>query len=483
LAIYSAFSDYREDPQIMIQPSVKGRGARWLSACALSVLFVTSPAAANGRFPAAGQLVVDPGDPSHIVVRTTYGILTTRDAGASWDWICEQAVQWAGQYDPTLAITKDGTVIAGVYDHLGVSHGDTCSWSHAGGFDQKNVVDVSTEKKSPAASVALTSSALGANMFVTQYWSSPDNAASWTQAGVDLPSDFQALTIDVAPSNVKRVYVSGLYGVVASGAIERSANGGASFDRVDIPGSDVDHAPYIAAIDPDDDQRLYVRLSGSPGRLLESTDGGGTWTEIFKGAGLLKGFALSPDGKKLVVGGESDGVWRAPTSTMKFEKVSSVGVQCLTWSAVGIYACAGEFKDGFTLGFSSDEGATFTSIMHLACLRGPLACGASTEVGKTCPGAWPTTVELIDQTSCMQGVGGAGGAGGSTTNPATGAGSGGGSSGGGCGCHTGASDEAPWGMLVAGLSILGLRRRRRDSQAARYGAARSPISIQWTGPT
>ena len=439
---------------------VKKRGARWLSACALSVLFISSPGAANGRFPAAGQLVVDPGDPGHLVVRTTYGILTTRDAGTSWDWICEQAVQWTGQYDPTLAITNDGTVIAGIYDHLGVSHGDTCGWSHAGGLDQKNVVDVSTEKQNPAASVALTSSALGSSMFLTRVWCSPDNATSWAQAGVDLPSDFQALTIDVAPSNAKRVYVSGLHGVAASGAIERSASGGASFDRVDIPGSDVDHAPYIAALDPDDDQRLYVRLSGSPGRLLESTDGGGTWTEIFQGTGLLKGFALSPDGKTLVVGGESDGVWRALTSTMKFEKVSSVGVQCLTWSAVGIYACAGEFKDGFTLGFSSNEGATFTSIMHLACLRGPLACGASTDVGKTCPGAWPATVELIDQSSCIQAAGGAGAAGGSTTTSAVGAYSRG-SSGSGSGCHAGAGEEAQWGMLLAGLSFLGLRRRAR----------------------
>ncbi|MEO5725609.1 MAG: hypothetical protein ABI134_21300, partial [Byssovorax sp.] len=361
---------------------------------ALALLLHALPAVANGRFPAAGQIVVDPGDTTHVVVRTTYGILTTRDAGKNWDWICEQSVNWTGQYDPSIAITSDGSVLAGIYDHLGVSHGDTCSWPHASGLDKKNVVDVSVEKKNPQVALALTSSDVGGGMFATQLWSSPDNASTWAQAGVDLPADFQALTVDLSPPNPLRAYVSGLHGGGTKGAIERSADGGKTWERVDVMGSDVDHAPYIAALDPGDDKTLYVRLAGTPGRLLRSTDAGTTWTEIFKGTGLLKGFALAPDGKTLVVGGEMDGVWRASVPELKFTKVSKVGVQCLAWSSAGIHACGVEFNDGFTVGVSSDQGSTFTSVMHLACVRGPLACDAATDVGKSCPAAWPATAEL-----------------------------------------------------------------------------------------
>jgi MYXO-CTERM domain-containing protein len=426
----------------------------------------TSPVAANGRFPAAGQIVVNPMDANHVLIRTTYGILTTRDAGKNWDWICEQAVKWTGQYDPSMAITADGSVLAGIYDHLGVSHGDSCSWSNAGGLDQKNVIDVSTERKTPAASVALTSSALGGDMFVTQLWASSDNASTWSQAGVDLSGDFQALTVDVAPANPMRVYMSGLYGGGASGAIERSLDRGGTWQRLDVPGSDKDHAPFIAAIDPTNEQTLYVRLSGSPGRLLVSTDGGGTWSEVFKGSGILKGFALSPDGKTIVVGGEADGVWRAPASTLKFEKVSSVGVQCLAWSSAGIHACASEFKDGFSVGLSSDEGASFIPLMHLSCVRGPLSCGAETEVGKLCPAAWPATADLIDQASCAPDAGGessssSSGSGGSGM-PDAGTGGGGGSGDtGGCGCHAASPSRSGWETLLLGLGLIGAVRRTR----------------------
>ena len=139
--------------------------------------------------------------------------------------------------------------------------------------------------------------------------------------------------------------------------------------------------------------------------MLVTHDGGTTWTTAFQGTGGLLGFALSPDGATILVGGAKDGLWRASTSDLTFAKVSPLGVLCLAWASPGVYACADEATDGFTVGLSTDEGATFTAVMHRADLTGPLACDAGTSVGAQCPALWPATECVIGAASCDAGPG------------------------------------------------------------------------------
>lgn len=430
----------------------------------LYALATSHGAWANGRFPAAGQLVVDPSDPDHILVRTTYGLIVTRDAGANWDWICEGAVGWSGQFDPPITITSDGTLVAGIYDGLSVGHGDACAWGRVEALEGHNVVDVSTERGDPRAAVVVVSDVLGADTFRTQVWASPDNAVTWSQAGVDLPEDLQALTLDVAPSDAQRIYVSGIQGGEDGvGVVARSVDRGERWEWFEIPGSDVDHAPYIAAVDPVDADVVYVRLSASPGVMVVSRDGGATWEEAFTGAGSLKGFALSPDGGTLLVGGDGDGIWGAPTASLVFSQVSAVRPQCLTWASSGVYACALEYNDGFTVGQSSDGGVSFVPVYYLACLRGPLACAQGSAVQGACEGAWPATADTIDQASCFgeeptpTPVGTASPA--ATPTPET--------SEGGCGCGSGGAPERASTMGL-GVLLLGLHRRRRAAAAGSH---------------
>lgn len=405
--------------------TIRGSSGIGRSCYALLLVFVLAQAPqarANGRFPAAGQLVVDPSVPYHIVVRTTYGLLTTRDAGTNWDWICETGAGYSATtpIDPAMGVTADGTVLAAFAGGLSVAPGDTCHWTFAeGGLKDQNVVDVSIERADPTHAVAIVSNALGGGAFQTQLYSSSDNAVTWAQAGIDLPADFEAETLDVAPLSsppsvvpvTARVYVSGLKGG-ATGVLVRTDDGGASWETFEITWleqdgttgtSDVEHVPFIAGVDPVNPDVVYVRLSGTPGRLLVTQDGGTSWTLAFKGKGSLKGFALSPDGSQLLVGGDADGTWRGPTSTFVFEPVSTVRPQCLTWVDAGVYACALEYNDGFTVGYSSDDGATWQALNTLSCVRGPLSCPEGTSVQSTCEDAWAATAELIDQPSCDTG--------------------------------------------------------------------------------
>jgi hypothetical protein len=60
-------------------------------------LLLTGSAAANGRFPKAQQIVTAPGSGGKtIFLRATFGVLVSRDAGATWSWICEQAIGFSG---------------------------------------------------------------------------------------------------------------------------------------------------------------------------------------------------------------------------------------------------------------------------------------------------------------------------------------------------------------------------------------------------
>lgn len=371
---------------------------------ALAALFSLAPSLsfANGRFPLADQLVVDPQDPSHLVLRTTYGILSSSDSGGSWGWICEGAVGYGGTQDPAIGVLADGTLLAGIFEGLSITHDRGCSWAFAAApLMGEYVIDVSVHRDEPARAVAITSTGIGTGYHVILAETS-DNGVTWTQAGTAINSDMISLTVDVAPSKTDRVYVSGVVGKVYAPAIERTDDRGTMWTRTFFPAAYAKETPYIAAIDPTNPDRVYVRLSGADtDHLLLSDDGAQTFTEIFSSVSDLLGFALSPDGKRLAIGTLTDGIQVASTTDHVFQKVSSVQCRCLSWTAAGIHTCANEFVDGFTVGLSTDEGKTFTNIYKLPEMC-PLDCPKEAPTKKTCTSTWPPLAATlgIDQAAC-----------------------------------------------------------------------------------
>lgn len=424
-------------------------------------------ARANGKFPAADQLIQNPGDPSHLVLRTTFGVVTSRNAGADWDIICEAGVGYQ-DYEPGVAVTAEGTLLAGLVDGVSVAPGDSCGWSItlAG-----NVQDVSVSRSEPSVSVAIT---VEAN--TTRYFESSDEGATFTQVGVDLPADFLGVTLDVAPTDPNRIYVSGLRVVDGpdQGMLARSVDRGQTWELLPIPSSDDQSVPYIGAMHPSDPETLYVRLFTAPGRLLRTTDGGDTWLEASHGIqlGVIRGLALSGDGETVFAGSEFDGLWRGPARTLQLEKLSSLAIRGLTWGADGLYACVNEelYGDGFLVGRSGDEGETFAPLLSIACVRGMLDCPSDSSVGMVCPGQWPLLQSQLETDQCNAAPSGAGGGG---------AGGGGASSGGaggqpqvsppgddGCACSVPGSrrERAPLGgaLSIAIAALLWVRRARRS---------------------
>jgi hypothetical protein len=362
-------------------------------------------ALANGRFPAAGQVVIDPGDAQHLVLRTTYGILQSTDAGSSWRWICEQAVGLGGVEDPALGVTGDGTLLASLFEGLSVSHDRGCSWAFsAGPLDRQNTVDVAVETQLPARAVALSSTGVkdGFHVLLSE---TVDDGKTWTQAGVAMPVDFLGLSVEIAPSRTDRIYVSGLAAGSFVGVIEKSDDRGRTWTELpfDLNGA---FAPYIAAVDPTNPERLYVRVDSGDAddQLYVSDDGASTWQKIFTCRQDMLGFALSPDGSKVAAGGPGAGLFVASTRDFVFSQVSPIGVKCLKWQQAGLYACADELEDNFILGLSKNDGATFDAIHHLPDVS-PLECDAGTPTGNACPAAWPGIASTIRADSSSGGSG------------------------------------------------------------------------------
>ncbi|WP_437578004.1 WD40/YVTN/BNR-like repeat-containing protein [Sorangium sp. So ce887] len=473
----------------------RSRPVRAAALVAAALAAAPSPAAANGVFPSADQIVFDPEDPARAVARMTYGLLATRDGGASWRWICEGAVGYddTGGVAPPIAAAEGGRVLAALSDGIAIGAEGGCAWARAAELAGKAVLDLSVRQGDPSHVVAV---AAGTRHGL---WASRDGGASWASAGTPLPAGFQARTVDVAPSDPQRVYVSGLAtgsGPV-QGVIARSADGGATWETAVVPGSTTSREPYIAGVDPLDADVLYVRVASAPGRLFVSTDGGAAFEPVFETQGFVRAFAISPDGATVAVGSDIDGVFRAPSSTLAFERVSSVAPRCFVWTEAGLYACASEFLDDFTIGRSLDGGATFEPLLRQACIRGPLGCAATTAVGALCPTDWPRVALMTGHRDCTPdagspaagsgtsagatgatGVGGAtaasggggaasaGGTGGAADAPGGGALPAGGArpGDGGCGCHTGSAGGGWAGALAAACmaAAASARRLRRD---------------------
>lgn len=462
----------RRKPRSAIATAVTGLASL---VCATGAFLVhASESAAHGRFPQSGQVVVDPSDEARIFVRTTYGATLTRDRGATWYWVCPESIDFnSDKEDPPMAMMADGTVVAGTFGGLSISHDFGCDFAREGGeLEGRFFVDVQTTEDHHGA-VAISSNGLASFAFEVNIWETGDDAASWTRFGTAPPADFLALSLGLASSDASRIYLTGRDGMSEAelqGVLFRSADRGQTWERLTVPDTapatpDEQILPYIGAVSPDDPDTLFVGVVTTEGdnvvthfELLVSTDGAESYTSVFEADNEVSGFALSPDGSMVAVGGPKEGLWTAPTATLTFTKVNELRVGCLTWDASGLFACADEFVDGYTLGLSVDDGKTFTPLARLGSPCGPPPeCGAETSTAAECTSRWPQEQQELNADGCGEG-GGAG-------ETSTGSGA---ASSGSCGCRVPAVEKAPGesgrfaAMLavLVGLGAVAARRRR-----------------------
>jgi photosystem II stability/assembly factor-like uncharacterized protein len=218
-------------------------------------------------------------------------------------------------------------------------------------------------------------------------WKSTDAGKTWKRAG--LPDSRHITRIRIHPRNPELVYAAvlgHLFGPSSQRGVFRSADGGASWQRVLYVDDNV--GAVDLAMDPANSRVLYASMwrvrrtpysleSGGPGSgLWKSTDGGDTWTDLSHGSGLPKGtlgiigVAVSPtdsDNVYAIVEADGGGVFRSRDGGKTWQKTSSDHeLTQRAWYYDRIYADPADAESVYVVNVffqhSKDGGKTFTTI-------------------------------------------------------------------------------------------------------------------------
>lgn len=226
--------------------------------------------------------------------------------------------------------------------------------------------------------------------YESNLWETADEGQSWARLKpVTIDKALLGETVDVAPSDDQRIYVTALRNAgqtAREGVLLVSRDHGTTYETLSVPLIDDEKAPFIAAVHPTNPDRLYIRISNAtdrPTRLLLSDDAGKTFRTVFNGNGPLMGIAFTPDHSKVWVGGPRDGLHVASTTDHVFTKKLGISIQCLSYQTDGLWACSNE-AGGFISGLSKDEGTTFEPKLRLCGIRGPLECPAASLTNFEC---------------------------------------------------------------------------------------------------
>jgi MYXO-CTERM domain-containing protein len=439
---------------------------RGIGATALATLAALVPvgaARADGAFP-AGQAVLVPADqPQEITLVTNFGFIISEDGGQTWSWTCEQDDNAFGvlyQRGPAPRRRLFGVANG----HAIYSDDTTCSWQIGGGLlAAQSVTDVFPDPTNAERVLAI-----GAAGGVTSVFESGDGGATFGAMLYQASGGDEVNGAEIARSDPRIIYLA-LMTPERVPKLARTSDGGASWTVSDL-GADLGAGRVrIIAVDPNDADTVLLRwLSPAGGEAIGVTrDGGATASKPLSILHYFTSFARMPGGALILSGMASVNqriipvLFSSHDGGATFQQHDVVpGVLALGQRDGVLYAATDNFTDGYALGASSDEGATWQPVVRFdqiasirTCLRANAQCQASCRalagVGLGSPG------KIWEETVCTgsAGSGGAGGAGGARAGP--------GSSG--CGCAVApAWPGAAFGLavLIVALFAVALRRER-----------------------
>jgi len=442
---------------------------------------------AHGREPMVAQVAFDPADREHFILRGTWALLTTRDDGETFTWTCAVAAGFDRlSEDPPTVITESGRVAFGTFDGLRRSASlDGCEYQDGPAATRgAYVIDVQPDPHDPRAIWAVYSPGDRENTVLL----SRDEGESF-EVTATFETGMLLERVRVAPSDAMRVYVTGAIPRMGEeprhAFIHRSVDGGRTFEAFEIPLLPEERNAHVLAVDPDDAQRVLVRMTRSVTdevfeRLLLTEDGGETFRTVLEAREIIS-VAFGHDGSSVWAGSWYGGLFRSEDGGETFSPLDpDLRVRCLAEreSATGgseLFVCVDELVNDYAVARSYDGGESLEPMWGFADVTNETGCDRCTVVGAICPSYWP---DVIFDLALLGGVDGGpppgppsggpprrGGEAGvplgggwarldASTTPPGGGGS--------CACAAARGrPPGPWGWLTLGLALVPLRRTRR----------------------
>jgi hypothetical protein len=344
----------------------------------LLVLLIPAAALANGAFPSTRQILTRPADPRRIQLGATIGLVFTEDAGASWRYVCEPYIT-GGSNVVLYALQADGALLA-LSSNLSRSADQGCSWTSvpAPGSDA-TWTDVFADPTQPARVLAIASTAARSGI-----WLSSDGGQSFPSRLLDTAE--RLASVESAAGAPGRIYATTSVAASGAAALFRTADGGASWQRSDLPIA-APAAVRILAVSPADPGTLWLRATRLPSggdEVLVSSDGGASFASLYRSQAALTGFARGADGTIFLADGDAGILQRAPGAPA-FRRLPGPHLLCLFASGSRLFGCADGLRDAYDVATSDDGGASWNPLLSLTTLLGPSTCPA---VASACASDW-----------------------------------------------------------------------------------------------
>ena len=312
-------------------------------------------ALADGAFPDELQVFAPIDQSGRIVLGTNYGLILSEDDGASWSYVCESAVS---QSLVSMYGVGPSASYALTNQALYTSHDDGCTWTTtnlaAAGISSAVDVFGDPSRDDHAFLIAYTSGARGFELYDLDDGGMQQVYASGSSL---------LRGVEVARSDPRVVYAARFR--LDTSAIELLVSGDSGQSFTAIEHADLGaYYPGIAAVDPADPATLYLRLTplfDTGDALAVSHDSGQTFNVVLTAPGDLSAFAVDADHSFYAADRNHD-LWygdAAGTVTLR----TGPAVRCLAARGGKVYACGDATADGFVLGVSTDQGASFAPLV------------------------------------------------------------------------------------------------------------------------
>lgn len=345
---------------------------------------------ADGAFPNSQSVLLPRDRANEIILGTTFGLIFSEDTGATWQYACENELtrmSTGGQYQ--LGPPPDDRIYAIADVGSPVSADGACNWILAGG-DVTTVKpqDVFPDPANPMRTFVL---AMDTAIGTVAAYRSTDAGLNYEGPIFPSPPDSLVVGIESALTAPQTVYIT-YYDVVGTHPhLAMSMDGGDSWATSDIERDLGAVIPYLAAVDPTNPRRLYLRVASGGGisssfqGIAISDDAGASWRmPLMVPGGTLSGFVRLPSGNLVAVGTTAPlmpGGSAVPALFRSDDAGQSFSTQSLPFHAAGlaqrngqIFAATNNFLDGFALARSDDNGRNWTTLLRFRDIKGIKDC-------------------------------------------------------------------------------------------------------------